>query len=229
MKTFKEAFGMRLKELRKERSWTQEEFAEMINNTPRHISRIEAGESFVSAETLTAILKILNLEFKVFADFEFDREITEFLSDSSENPSLTVIEEDDTAVIKIGNNKIFDAVKQPTRFHIDKCDEVMCRWALDIKQPINVTYIENKNRKCIKRHYPENKTEVLVSERDILLSKMMDEIKEELKPFASDIESLEYIMLSIKSLRSIDALKEMQSTLKGIELARKERKQAQSK
>ena len=39
----KKAIGARIRELRHSEKYTQEEFAEMINVAPRHISRIENG------------------------------------------------------------------------------------------------------------------------------------------------------------------------------------------
>lgn len=47
----KKLLGERIKRLRKNRNLTQEQLAEMIEIAPRNLSRIEVGESFVTAET----------------------------------------------------------------------------------------------------------------------------------------------------------------------------------
>ena len=57
----KKLLGEKVKFFRKNRNLTQEQFAEMIEIAPRNLSRIELGESFVTAETLERILNVLNI------------------------------------------------------------------------------------------------------------------------------------------------------------------------
>ena len=52
----KKLLGEKVKRLRKMRGFTQEQFAEMIDITPRNLCRVEAGQSFVTSETLDKIL-----------------------------------------------------------------------------------------------------------------------------------------------------------------------------
>lgn len=66
----KELLGKKIKKLRKKRKLTQEQLAEMIEITPRNISRIEVGESFVTAETLDKITKALNVPAEVLFSYE---------------------------------------------------------------------------------------------------------------------------------------------------------------
>ncbi|MGN0031204.1 MAG: helix-turn-helix domain-containing protein [Candidatus Gastranaerophilaceae bacterium] len=49
-------FGLRIKELRKRKSITQEQFAENLGIDVRSLRKIEAGESFPSTRTLEAII-----------------------------------------------------------------------------------------------------------------------------------------------------------------------------
>lgn len=58
---FKKSFGEKLKRLRKNKNLTQEQLAEMIGIDSRNLSRIEVGSSFVKAETLSKILKTLDV------------------------------------------------------------------------------------------------------------------------------------------------------------------------
>jgi transcriptional regulator with XRE-family HTH domain len=44
----KNLLGEKVKRLRKMRGFTQEQFAEMIDITPRNLCRIESGENFVT-------------------------------------------------------------------------------------------------------------------------------------------------------------------------------------
>lgn len=57
----KKSFGEKVKRLRKKRNLTQEQLAEMIDISPRNLSKIEVGECFVKAETLERLLIALNV------------------------------------------------------------------------------------------------------------------------------------------------------------------------
>lgn len=57
----KKVLGEKIKRVRKERGFTQEQLAEMIDIAPRNMSKIEVGASFVSAETLEKLLVALNV------------------------------------------------------------------------------------------------------------------------------------------------------------------------
>ena len=70
MKTTKVLLGMRIKELRKARKLSQEQLAEKINIDPKHLSRIEVGNSYPSFDTLEKIANILNVEMKEFFEFK---------------------------------------------------------------------------------------------------------------------------------------------------------------
>lgn len=57
----KKSFGEKVKRLRKKRNLTQEQLAEMIDISPRNLSKIEVGDCFVKAETLERLLIALNI------------------------------------------------------------------------------------------------------------------------------------------------------------------------
>ncbi len=57
----KTALGIKIKEIRKKRGYSQEQFSEMIDMNPRQIVRIESGESFPTAENLEKIAAALNI------------------------------------------------------------------------------------------------------------------------------------------------------------------------
>lgn len=59
--SIKKAFGEKLKRLRSKRKFTQEQLAEMIGISPKNLSKIEVGASFISSETLEKILVALNV------------------------------------------------------------------------------------------------------------------------------------------------------------------------
>ena len=57
----KKAFGEKVKRLRHKRKLTQEQLAEIIEMSPKNLSKIEVGASFVSSETLEKLLVALNV------------------------------------------------------------------------------------------------------------------------------------------------------------------------
>lgn len=57
----KELFGKRLKELRKEKNYTQEQFAELINIDTRNLVKIENAQTFPRVQTLEKILEVLDV------------------------------------------------------------------------------------------------------------------------------------------------------------------------
>jgi len=77
----KKLLGERIKRLRKSRNLTQEQLAEMIDIAPRNLSRIEVGESFLTAETLEKLLFALNVTAEELFAYEHMRESKDLLAD----------------------------------------------------------------------------------------------------------------------------------------------------
>lgn len=71
--TVKKLLGARIKELRKDRKLSQDQLSEMIDIDPKHLSRIEVGNSYPSLDTLENISKSLGVEMKDL--FEFEHEV----------------------------------------------------------------------------------------------------------------------------------------------------------
>lgn len=66
----KTLLGRRIKELRKKKGFTQEQFAEMVGVCERNISKIECGRNFVTAERLSKIMEILGVEAQELFNFK---------------------------------------------------------------------------------------------------------------------------------------------------------------
>lgn len=69
MKSAKQLLGARIKELRRARSLSQEEFAEKIGIEPQHLSRIETGVNAPTVDRLEIIAKALGVEVRSLFDF----------------------------------------------------------------------------------------------------------------------------------------------------------------
>ena len=67
---WKKLLGKNIKKYRKEKNFTQEKFAEIIGIDPKNVSKIENGNNYPSAETMTAIAKALNMDIYEFFIFE---------------------------------------------------------------------------------------------------------------------------------------------------------------
>ena len=57
----KKSLGEKIKRLRKKRNMTQEKLAELVDISPRNLSKIEVGDCFVKAETLERLLNALDV------------------------------------------------------------------------------------------------------------------------------------------------------------------------
>lgn len=70
MKNTKDLLGLRIKELRKGKTLSQEQLAEKIGIESKHLSRVELGKSFPYPETLEDIAKALGVEIQELFEFE---------------------------------------------------------------------------------------------------------------------------------------------------------------
>ena len=69
MKDIKRLFGMRMKELRKNKGLSQEELAEKAEISSKYLSRVEMGQHFPSLDVLIRLANVLNVELKDFFEF----------------------------------------------------------------------------------------------------------------------------------------------------------------
>lgn len=69
MKETKILLGERIRELRKNRGLTQEQFAELIDVEQKHVSRLELGKSFPTLERLEKISDALQVPLRDIFDF----------------------------------------------------------------------------------------------------------------------------------------------------------------
>ena len=70
----KSLFGRKIKELRKNKSLTQAQLAEMVNVDNKHISCIESGKNFPSADLIERLAHSLEVEPKDLFEFYYLQE-----------------------------------------------------------------------------------------------------------------------------------------------------------
>lgn len=90
---FKKFFGKRVKELRLKNGLTQEQLAEMIEVGERNLSKIECGNVFVKAKTITKLIEALKIEPKElfeFSQYQKHEILKKNLIDEINNDSIDV-------------------------------------------------------------------------------------------------------------------------------------------
>lgn len=70
MSNQKELLGKRIKELRKQKRYTQDYLAEKLKIEPRQLSKLETGKHYPSFETIIALLETFDITFEELISFE---------------------------------------------------------------------------------------------------------------------------------------------------------------
>ena len=70
MSNQKELLGKRIKELRKQKGYTQDYLAEKLKIEPRQLSKLETGKHYPSFETIIALLETFGITFEELISFE---------------------------------------------------------------------------------------------------------------------------------------------------------------
>ena len=89
----KKLLGRRIKEIRTRKGMTQEKLAELVGIGERNLSKIECGNNFITAETLSNILSTLDIEASELFSFkhlEDTEELKEELINAIKNESVDV-------------------------------------------------------------------------------------------------------------------------------------------
>lgn len=98
MAMLKEKFGKRVKELRKIKGLTQEDFAERINIAPRNLSKIETGQTFPTVDNIEKIASVLNCSVSELFTFEHFGDINNFKMDLIKK--ISTLEDNDIKILQ---------------------------------------------------------------------------------------------------------------------------------
>lgn len=218
MKEFREAFGRRIKLLRKNRRITQEKLAEIIGLNPRQLTRIETGENFPSSDTLVKLSMALDLDVKYMFDFDWDPEIAMLATGTDAKPLLRLVQNNEVVTIKSYTPVIAEEVKESKHFPVTQSEESMKKIAKKINKPLTVEYFINKKRANIKTYYPNGKIENLLTEVDIQENEEYKVLCAELKKFAKSPAKLEFIKIALQVFDNKEAAEKLKLMLKGMDL-----------
>ena len=81
MNNIKILFGRKIKEYRKKKNYTQANLAELVNVDNKHISCIESGKNFPSAELIERFSRALDIEPKDLFEFYYLQDAKDLKSD----------------------------------------------------------------------------------------------------------------------------------------------------
>ena len=208
MEIIKKSFGEQLKACRKIKNFTQEKLAEQIGINLRQLARIEAGESFVTAETLYNICNVLEISPKILFDFEINNEI--LMTGSGDKVHFKVIKNGN--LIQLINNKTSE--DNDINENVD-FDNRMLKVARNINKDVVVEELKNGSTYQTKIYKPDGNIEISNNnDKEENYNRLISDIEH----IKNDTNKINYMSLALNSLTSKKALEELKSMIKGIEL-----------
>lgn len=218
MKSLKKAFGANLKALRKSRKYTQEELAEMIDLSPRQLIRIENGDNFPSADTLGKISTLLNVNLGTLFDFKWNNDTINTKNNLQNEVIFKIIKENELFHIRknFTNNLEFNIPNGGLT--LDKVETFLFEIAKKYNKKIIVEFFENENTLCIKSFNPDTTIKDILSENDVLSEQYYQYIISNLEKIKATPNKLYYLKLAFDSLDDKQALRELKTLIKWMDL-----------
>lgn len=218
MKNLKEAFGFRLKEIRKSKKYSQETLAELIDLSPRQLIRIENGENFPSTDTIEKIICALNIELDNLFDFRGNKDAIYFKTKIFNKPTIKIIKKGENVLIKQNNPSEKNVFTTQNPLKIDEYESKILSLCKKNNTPITAEIFENKERVSIKTFYPNNNIEEIITDDDIAKNELYNYIITKLKLISNDKNKLNYLKMALDSLESKEALQQIKILIQGMEL-----------
>ncbi len=206
MDIVKQKFGERLKTIRKIHGFTQEKLAEKIGINLRQLARIEAGESFISSETLFNICFVLKISPSLLFDFDILDDI--LMAGKDEIMHFKVINNDDLIYFIPKNIKNLD-----NKNNIKSLDEKMKRLAIKYHKKIILDELQDEVADTTKIFKPSGEIEIK-NNKNILF----EDLKNKINSISNDSKKLEFLNTAFNSLTNKNVLNELKILIKGIEL-----------
>lgn len=218
MRNLKEAFGQRLKEIRKSKNYTQETLAEMIDLSPRQLIRIENGQNFPSADTIGKLSLFLGVGLDNLFDFNWNEDMMYFTSGIYNKPTITVVKNGENAFIKQYSESLDKDLISQIPIKLEECEKQILDLCKQNNKTITVEFFENKKRIAIKTFYPDGRIEDILSREDIMKNELYNYILLKLKKISTDSNKLSYIKHAVDSLDDKNELEKLKTLIQGMEL-----------
>lgn len=211
MDCIKKGFGNNLKDLRRLKNLTQEKLSELVGINLRQLARIEAGESFVTSETLYNICSVLKVNPSVLFDFEMEEEILKTGTGSRvhfsaiKSGNLIKLINEDTASTEENEQ---DNVK-------NDIDIKMQITAKKLNKEIVVDEIVGGKVVNTKIYFPNGDINI---ENKSVSNSNFEELRENILKIKNDDRKIKFLNLALEALTNKNSLLELKALLKGIEL-----------
>lgn len=225
MKNFKEAFGCNLHSIRKGNKLTIEALAEMVDLSPRQITRIESGANFPSSETLCKLSIALKVNLKNLFDVDWYDDQMYYSHGKFLKPNIRVIKEDNNKSIVKSLTLLTDKnIEIKEILPHENVPSFLLDFSKKYKLNLIVEVFEKKERDNIVKILPNGQIETIIKKENLKSKKDYNEnpdyeyILKKLREFSTDKNKLSYLKASIDAIGNKEALKNLKSIIKGIEL-----------
>ena len=216
MTYLKQAFGQNLRKIRKDKGFTQEQLAELVNLNQRQLTRIENGFSFVSSAVLEKLVYALNVDVKTLFDFELKETILN-KTGTEDTPQYRIIKTDN--IIKFQKVKsYFDENKIEEEKIINaEPEKYLLETAKNLNKPITVQYFNNEVFSHSYVYFPNGKIN-LIKNKNNEDNKNIEKIIEKIQKLSENKQQLNYINTAIDSLSSKTARNKLKILIDGMNL-----------
>lgn len=222
MKNIKEAFGENLRRIRKSKKITIEALAEKSHISSRLLSNIEAGDTFVSAETLCKICVALNVEPQVLFNFDWDDKVMYYDNGKYIKPHFKAVLKNNIYEVKslppLKNEKIIK------KMQIGELTNFLMEFSKDKRMTIYIDFFTDKNRDKIVKYTPDGTFSFLTQNSEIKSKKpglkinKYDIAMNKVREIAINEKRLEYIITASEALSNKKSRDKLRIMLDAIDL-----------
>lgn len=223
MQNIKEAFGGNIRRIRKSKKLTIESFSEMLEITPRQLSKIESGETFLTAETLCKISVSLDVSLQMLFDFEWDDKLMHYDEGKYIKHHFKVVRNDE--VVKIRSLPALAGFNINKTVPLGQIPSFLIEFTKKNNMTIYVDYFINKERKQIYKVSPDGKILAWLDEKKAQTKeeKFKDKnyyyVMEKFREFTSDKAKIEYLKTAMDALNNKKDLEKLKAMINGIEIS----------
>ncbi len=214
MDNLKKAFGSNLKILRKSHKLTQEKLAELININHRQLARIEAGQSFLTAETIEKISMNLNVSIRELFDFDLRNELS--CTGTDDFPAFSAKIKNNTIYLK-SSNEFSESLSIDNNMKAPEQDDNFISIAKKIKKSVKIDFFEDKRFIHTKIYHSDGNIETILPNTQNF-SMNMDSLLCSIKKIATSDNKTAFVKLAIAALDDKMALEKLKYLIQGLEL-----------
>lgn len=227
MQNIKEAFGANLRKIRKSRKLTLDALAEMSDITPRLLSKLEAGDTFLSADTLCKISVALDVNLQVLFDFEWYDKLIYYDNGKHIKHHFKVNEITKEKIAKIRSLSTLQDYKINEIIHSNQVTLYFIKFAQTSNKTIYVDYFVDGKREYVFKVTPDGIFQHLVDFE--IIKTLNTEIKdknyyialEKIRELSIDKKKLEYLITAANALNDKKTREKLRIMLDAMDISSK--------